>query len=703
MVAKSNYRRLKNIVLRQHDTSDCGPACLLMALRYWGGDDVINHIRHLSGTRQNGTTMLGLCGAAKCIGLNPEGVEFDDVNELRDVSVPIVLPIVKDGKFEHYIICFGTIDDDFLIADPATKLERYSASQIEKVWLRKGLLLSATEHLLHKDVHSEKRHWLMSLVKDDIAVLTACMVIGIIMAMLGMTMPIFSQKLIDEVLPSNNVRMLIISIIALLILQLASSWIGAVRSKLLMYQARGFNKRIISFFLKKLFSSSKSFFDSLKIGDIVARLNDTHRLQSVLASMLGNIVINVLIMLVSMCYLFYISTFIASLTLVGIPIFFVIIYINNKNIIRLQRNVLKSYADVESTFINSFSIIDAIISYGRQSFFVHKNISLYSDYQEENVRFERAKINIGFNANIASVLIVVMVIGVSAFMVIDSQMSIGQFTAVMSVTSSILSAVASIALSAIPINEGKVAFERMYELIGVGATSDSEQAKCFVRNSEVEVLSVRHLSFRYAGHSLLLKDVSFEAKRGDILCIMGECGCGKSTLLQLIMHFYDIESGEITINNQLQNSMSNSVWQRYFAYASQESHIIDGTVAENVSFGCDECVDIEQFIVNYGFDKLLTDALPHGVRTIVGKDGINLSGGQRQLIAIARAIYANRPILLLDEITSAMDAETELHIANLLNRIKREHIIVVVTHNVSFVQKIADNISVINQGRICIL
>lgn len=696
MDAKNSYNRLKKIALRQHDTSDCGPACLLMALRFWGGDDVITHIRHISGTRQTGTTMLGLLNAAKRIGLAPEGVEFDDVNELCSLDAPAILPIVQDGKFEHYIICFGTANDKFLIADPATGLEKYSTAQIGKVWLRKGLILYSTKHLLRKDVCREKRHWLVVLVRDDFAVLTACAVIGIIMAMLGMTMPIFSQKLIDDVLPSNNLKMLIISIVAVLILQLASSWVGAVRSKLLMYQARGFNNRIVSFFLKKLFSSPKYFFDSLKIGDIVARLGDTHRIQSVLASMLGNIVINVLIMMVSMAYLFYISPTIAFLTLVGVPIFFVIIYINNKNIIRLQRNVMKSYADVESTFINSFSIIDAIIGYGKQSFFVRKNISLYSDYQQETVRLERTKISIGLNANIASGVLVVMVIGLSALMVVDSKISVGQLTAVMSVTSSILSSVASIALSAIPINEAKVAFERMYELIGAESATTEEPPSVAAQINGANVLSVCDLSFRFTGHKLLFRDISFVVKRGEILCIMGECGCGKSTLLQLIMHFYDAENGEISIDDKSQNSMSKDAWRQHFAYASQESHIVDGSVAENVAFGCDECTDVEKFMADYGFDKLLTNALPHGLRTIVGKDGINLSGGQRQLIAIARAIYAHRPILLLDEITSAMDIRTEYAIGTLLQKIKQEHIVIMVTHKNDFARNIANKIITLN-------
>ena len=142
--------------------------------------------------------------------------------------------------------------------------------------------------------------------------------------------------------------------------------------------------------------------------------------------------------------------------------------------------------------------------------------------------------------------------------------------------------------------------------------------------------------------------------------------------------------------------MSKDAWREHFAYASQESHIVDGTVAENVAFGCDECTDVENFMADYGFDKLLTNALPHGLRTIVGKDGINLSGGQRQLIAIARAIYARRPILLLDEITSAMDIQTEQAIGALLQKIRQEHIVVMVTHKSDFARNIANKIITLN-------
>lgn len=696
-----NKNHIHSSHVKQHDSSDCGVACLLLLIRYYGGDSTVQHLREISGTSQTGTTLLGLYQAANAIGFKAEGAEANGITDLIEHGKPTILAVLLDEKFEHYIVCYGFENGQFVIGDPAGGVELYSPEKLGKIWTKKCLLLEPTEKFTRKsDIRQRKQQWLKNLLREDAGILTASVFIGIVLSALGMVMAVFSQKLVDEVLPAHDIRKLVVGLVLVFILLQARVVIGALRSKLLITQSRDFNNRIIDFFYSRLLHLPKAFFDMRKIGDMVARLNDTRRIQTVISSLAGDTIINLLMVVVSLIFLAFYSWQIALIAFLCMPVFFWVIYRHNAAIIAQQREVMAGYAMTESNFISTINGIAAIKNFNRQSIFQKINQVLYAAFQGKVFNLGKTQIRIGVISGVASVIIMLGLIAFSSFQVFQGSLSIGQLMAVVGITGSLFPAVASLALLAIPVNEAKVAFDRMFEIVG---TEDISMPYVFdsPRLDSVKTLEVTDLSFRFIGRRKLLDRISMNFQCGAISCIVGESGCGKSTLCQILQRFYTPESGSIKLDGRDISTFSKDLWMQLISVVPQDVFIYNGTVLDNICFGevPKDLHEIMEFCTHYGFDKFLSE-LPQGLMTLVGEEGINLSGGQKQLVAFARALFKPSKILLLDEMTAAMDLNTERTICDLLLRLKEDHIIVFITHRLETAKKIGDKIYVIANGQI---
>ena len=685
--------------VRQHDMTDCGAACLLSLIRYYGGESSILHLREISGTSNTGTTLLGMYQAAGVMGFDAQGAEAIGIPDLIEHGRPCILSVIIDKVLSHFVVCYGYENARFVISDPAKGVLELSEAELSEIWTRRCLLLEPNTDFVKKEtISGKKKTWIRDLLGEDYGLLGASIALGLVMAILGMVMAVFSQKLVDDVLPSHQTTKLVVGIILVLVLLLAKVVIAAFRSKLLITQSRNFNNRIIRFFFGKLLRLPKAFFDTRKTGDMVARLNDTRRIQSVIGMLAGETIINVLVLFVSLVFLFVYSWRVALVSLICMPIFFWIVSKSNKKVISQQREVMGSYAMSESGFINTIQGITDVKSYSVQDSFLKLNEVLYSAFQGKVFALGHTQIGIGVWAGISSTIIQVGLIALCSAFVFYSSMTIGELMAVIGITGTLFPALASLALVMIPINEAKVAFDRMYEIV------DAPEDEAGFDEGPVlpaMYLDVKGLSFRFVGRRLIFSNVSHRFNSGTITSIVGESGCGKSTLCQVLERFYMPEDGEILLDGKPVSEIPLSQWRSLISYAPQQTYLYNGTVLENICFGNmpEDVKEVISFCQRYGFDTFFSE-LPNGLGTLVGEEGINLSGGQAQLVAFARALYRPFKILILDEMTAAMDRRTEKHICKVLENLRKDHIIILVSHRLETARMLSDRIVVMENGTI---
>lgn len=249
------------------------------------------------------------------------------------------------------------------------------------------------------------------------------------------------------------------------------------------------------------------------------------------------------------------------------------------------------------------------------------------------------------------------------------------------------------------VREAQGATERVFEILDQRPeVSDSPEATVLTTVSGY--IRVEHVSFAYDPRQPVLTDVSFEAKPGELVAIVGPTGAGKTTAINLIHRFYDPTEGRITIDGHDLRQVTLESWYRQIALVPQETILFGGTILDNIRYGnrdaTEEAVQ-EASRAAHAHDFIMN--FPDRYHTVVGEKGINVSGGQRQRIAIARAILKNPRILLLDEATSALDSESERLVQEALEQLMKGRTTFVIAHRLTTIQR-ADRILVFNKGRL---
>jgi ATP-binding cassette subfamily B protein len=692
-------KRAEEAFVHQQDQFDCGVACLLSVINYLGGESKLERLRELSGTSKQGTKLLGLYQAAAEVGLEAEAYKAN-IENLKKQTDPCILHILKECCLQHYVIFYGMEGGKFIISDPAEGVKQLTADELREVWESKALLLlkPTPTFITVKEKKEDRWRWIKQLVREDITILGLALALGIFVSILSLATAIFSQKLIDEILPAEDTTKLLVGLGLLGVLLVAKNGFFYIRQLFLVRQSRDFNNRIINSFYSSLLKLPVPFFFNRKTGDLIARMNDTRRLQKTITYLFSEIMIDILLVLTAGIFIMTYSVYLGLFVWLSVPLFFLLTWRYNDAILQGQKKVMAAHSTNESNYVDTIQGIATIKTGNRESFFSMVTKNVYGFFQDQIFDLGKVGISFSFWANMISTFFMIGVLGLASMLVLQEQILLGALVAIFQMTSQLIPSANRLALTNIRLQEAKVAFERMYEFTSLKPEYSDESDKGETIEA-IKKLSVSELSFRFPGRSQLLKNVSFSVEQGEMIALLGESGCGKTTMLQILQRFYEPESGTIFVNgNSKLREIRVQDWRNHIASVPQQIKIFNGTLLDNICLGDvqEEAEQVVQFCKEYGFHDFFKD-FPQQYATILGEEGANISGGQQQLVALARALYQEPDLLLLDEATSAMDRETEQKMLDLICSLKDKMSIILVTHRVQST-KWADNIYILEGG-----
>jgi ATP-binding cassette, subfamily C, bacteriocin exporter len=408
--------RIKKTFVLQKNQSDCGVACLCSIINYHGGESNQEKIRIASGTSKQGTTLLGLYQVANSLGLRAEGMQCD-LSYLKTLSEPAILHVIIEDRLQHYVVCYGEKNDHFLIGDPGIGLKWIDETELKKIWKSQNLLTlnPDDEKFVKKDkVKANKWEWFYNFVKEDFSLLITILITGMAVALLGLTTAVFAQVFIDNLIPSQDTTRVFISIGLVTILLFAKSIISYSRQQLMLKQGFDINVRITGNFLTNLFMLPVPFFTTRRIGDMVARLNDIGRIQQIISFLFGELLINVLVVIVSLTAVFIYNYWIGFVLLAGIPLLGGVAWRFQKPVLVSQRELMASYALNESNYINTIVAIQPVKSFKRERFFTKTAISVFEFFQKMILNIGKIGASVHLYSAIVSIVITVGIIGISA-------------------------------------------------------------------------------------------------------------------------------------------------------------------------------------------------------------------------------------------------------------------------------------------------
>ena len=446
-----------------------------------------------------------------------------------------------------------------------------------------------------------------------------------------------------------------------------------------------------------------SFFEVTRTGEVLSRLTtDTSVLQEVVGATLSVALRNLLLLLGGLVMLAVTSLKLTVAVVLLVPPVLVPILVFGRRVRRLSRLSQDRLADVGHRIDETLNAIPTVQAFARES---HEN-GRFSRAVEQ--AFAVARRRILARALLTATVILLVFCGIAGVLwtgghdVLDGRISGGDLAAFVFYAVVVAGAVGAVSEVYGDLQRAAGAAERLCELLASEAAIASPAAPLPLPEPSPGLLAFHGVSFRYPARRErpALAGVSFAVASGETVALVGPSGAGKSTVLGLLLRFHDPEQGRVTVDGVDVRRAALGELRKRLALVPQEPAIFGASVADNIRYGRPEAGDDEvRAAADAAFASAFIDRLPEGFATFVGERGLRLSAGQRQRLAIARAVLKNAPILLLDEATSALDAESERMVQQALERLMAGRTTLVIAHRLATVLK-SDRIVVLDGGRI---
>jgi len=508
------------------------------------------------------------------------------------------------------------------------------------------------------------------------------------------------KGLIDKVIIKKNVHLLnlvALGFIALVMVKGAFSYLQTYLTSFIGYRIVMDMRDQIFQHLQRL---SLSFYKRRRAGEIMSRLiNDTGLLQNIFVENMMRLTLNILTVVGVLIFVFYIDWRLALFTLLVLPFIGFTLRRFGSRIKKFSNLVQMKVADISSTVQEVLGGIEVIKSFATEE----KEVERFQMQNIQNFRLNMRRTRV--SAVLPPLMEILTTVGLTAILwyggleVIRGQLTIGELVAFLGYVALAINPLNRIGKDYSQYQQALASAERIFEILDTEPEiRESPQAREMPRIRGH--IQFRNVSFGYDDKELVLKDINLDLRPGEKVALVGRSGVGKTTLVSLIPRFYDPKSGCIIIDGYDIRQMKLKSLRRQIGIVSQETVLFNGTIRDNIAYGRTEATDEE--IIDAAKKANAHNfimALEKGYDTPVGERGVNLSGGQKQRIAIARAILRDPRILILDEATSAVDAESEILIQEALEKLMKDRTTIIIAHRLSTILG-ADRIVVLNEGKI---
>lgn len=504
------------------------------------------------------------------------------------------------------------------------------------------------------------------------------------------------KPLLDEIFIAKDKEMLQLLPYAIIAVYATKEAGRYMQAYFTAYIGQDIIKRFRENILENLLKLDLTFFHEYRTGELISRnTNDVERVRTVVSNLIPEFLRETLTIFGLVGVVIYQSSELAFYALIIMPLAIYPLSKLSKRMKKVSRASQEKVSDITaklSEIFNNIEIIQANNAQGYEHSLFKKDNERYFKLTMKSVKVNELVSPIMETLGSIGVAVVIIVGGNE---VIDGTMSVGSFFSFLTALFMLYTPIKKISGLYNKMQDAIVASERIFFLLDQipSITDGNEEVP-----SKIETITFENVSLSY-GEKQALKEVTLEAKSGEMIALIGDSGGGKSSLMNMLMRFYDPSEGSICINGKDLKTFTLHNLRHNIAMVTQRVYIFHDTIAANVAYGkeVDEAnvIDALQKANAYEF----VQNLPLGIHTHLDEFGTNLSGGQRQRIAIARAIYTNPQVLILDEATSALDSHSEQKITEAIEYLIKDKITFVIAHRLSTIKK-ADKIVLLKHGKI---
>jgi len=690
---------MSKLKIKQHDIADCGAACLASIAAYYKRYIPLSKIRQWSGTDKDGSSVLGLVEGAQKMGFDAKGVKAE-VSSLTGIPIPAIAHLVLENHLQHYIVIYRVTKKYIRVMDPGTgRLSNIPMASFLQQWTGVLLILLPNDSF---EPGNEKTSLLMRfwhLLKPHRSTLAQALTGSIFYTLLGFSTSVYIQKITDQVLVNSNLRLLNLLSLMMIFILIAQLLLSIYKDIFLVRTGQEIDARLILGYYRHLLKLPQRFFDTMRVGELLSRINDAVKIRIFINNSALSLTVNFFIVLFSFMIMFLYYWKLGLLMMAVIPLYIMIFLIANHLNKKTERSIMESSADLESQLVESLNAMATIKQFGLEDPMYTRTETKFIKLLKTGYLSSMNELFSQYSIQGITNLFTILLLWIGSYYVIAKELTPGELLSFYAILGYFTGPVTSLITSNKIIQNALIAADRLFEILDLEVISQDHTHS--LRDKVIHTIRFREASFSYDFRPNIFTEFNTTFNKGEITAIVGESGSGKSTLIHLIQGLYPLNKGIIQINEQDIKYIKRSDLNRLISVVPQNIHLFEGNLIDNIAVGhseirMDKIIDICKSLALLPF----IEALPHGFYTRLGENGASLSGGQKQKLAIARALYQEPEVLLLDEATSSLDSFSDAALQDTIIKLKKsQKTIVLVSHRLLNLS-MADKIIVLKEGKL---
>lgn len=656
-------------VVKQRDIKDCGPCCLLSLLKYYNGYVPLEIIRNDCYTNVMGTTAYNMVESLKKYGFDSYGIKVEKLD--NNLNLPAIVHLSLKNGLNHYVVCYKLDKNYITLMDPYKGIVKMKYQDFYEIFTGVVIVAYPKEDIIKRDKINLYK-FICNIIKNNIKLFMNIIITGFIITFLTILNSLYFKICFNNLDNKNILKPVAFLFIFLYLSKLIFEFISNYYKN---YLIKNINYNLNDTFFEKFFKLPSRIVKNRSSGEIITRVLELNNLHEIISEVVINTIMNLFLAICSFIVLYFINSKLLIALFFFLTSYLFMALITNKFIYRIIRRNIECNEKFNASVSEYCNAFESIKNNNLENHFTSKIKVDILNYLKSIFKINNSVNIINSLKNGLLDLMHYTLITYGFYLLFTNNISLVNFITFESVFVYLIEPIKSF-MELIPkCNYLKASLEKTIEFMN----NEEESLETTIKFSNGDIIA-KNIMFSYNKYTNILNNINLTIRKNSHVMIKGKSGIGKSTFCKLLNRTYDLESGNIIINNINILDYPLATLRSNITYLSQNEFLFDDTIKNNIVM--DNKYDLDKFfeICKLCHLEEIVDKKPLRYETFINKNFSNLSGGEKQRILLARALYRDCPILILDEALSEVNKNLEIDIIKKLNLELKNKTIIYVTH-----------------------
>lgn len=664
----------KDLIVIQDGAKDCGASCLLSIIRYYGGNISKEKLIDMTKTTKDGTTFFGISSAAESLGLTTKSYKVDEIDKIKKIIPPILCQINNNG-YNHFIIIYKIYNNHLLIMDPSKGKEVIDLFDFNNIWTGYIMLFEKNLPLINNKENKIFGKIIKEVIIKNKGNILFITILSLIITTSTCLASFYSEVVFDKVIDTEINNLIFITLI-FFILFIIKNITNFIRNHLLIYLNQKLDISIILNAFSKIILLPYRYYKNKTTAEVLSRINDLSYVKKFISKIIITIFLDTLVFIIAFIIIYTINRKILNIFILTEILYLIIILIFNKTIKKYTIQSQKNIALINSAIVESVSSFETIKGLNIEDNMIYKFSQNYSKALNTNYNLEKLNNTISLLKEFITDISLLLINFYSFKLIMTNHLTIGNYMTITMLSNYLIYPIRNIINLTEEYHYVKNSITRANNLFEVEDENIYDDKKLEINGN----IKITNLKYTFNNKNYILKNINLFIKDKDRVILLGPSGSGKSTILKILYKYLEVDRKTVYINGYDINDYSLIDIRKNITYISQNEIIYNDTIRNNIILDR-EVSEIDYLNICHllHIDDIVKDNIL-GYDYILEENAINLSGGQRQKIILARSLLKRSNIIMIDEGFSQIDIETEREILQNIFRYFYNKTFIVISH-----------------------